>query len=341
MNNTHKIIFTISTIALFVGVMCISIPESDAATIDTMEYDDYREVPNTTTASGALEIVTIEGKTYIHAKSVGSGAYTTGWTTHNVNVVKADLIIVTLMGQSNGAYTFRANPDEVDVFSNLGECYYYGDSTSPVEYDLSEGATYGIYDMMDTPTDAHIGGVDEPLAVTLNKETGKKVLTINCCISGAKINKMLPHSAYYVWMQGRFSDAVSMIDLDCYNVVDTTMLWIQGETNPTSLIVDYKNWFNRIWNSLTHNTSEAEPDIFNSDYTFSSCVISLVRQNIGVNAVCAQIELANELDTVSLGIWSCDQFSGDLMYSDDVHYTQLGRNIVGQKCGMRLSEVLE
>lgn len=339
MNNTHKIIFTISVIALFVGIMCISIPESDAVTIETMEYDDYRPISGAT-ASGSLEIVTIDGKNYIHAKSIGAGSYTYRGITHNVNVVKADLIIVTLMGQSNGAYTFRANPDEVDVFSNLGECYYYGDSTSPVEYDLSEGATYGIYDMMDTPTDAHIGGVDEPLAVTLNKETGKKVLTINCCISGAKINKLLPRGAYYVWMQNRFADAVSMIDLDCYTVINSSMLWIQGESNPTSLITDYKVWFERIWNTLQHIPSELDLDPFNEDYIFDQCVISLVRQNRGVNSVCAQIELANEDDSVSLGIWSCDQFSGDLMYSDGTHYTQLGRNIVGYKCGIKLAEVL-
>lgn len=339
MNRIPKVLFAFGVIALFLGMTVMTVPASEAWIVEEMEYDDYFHISGGT-ASGSLEVVTIGGETYVHAKSIGNGTYTLNGKIHNVNVVKAELIIVVLMGQSNGAYTFRANPDEVDIFSNLGECYYYGDSISPVEYDLSEGATYGIYDMMDTPTDAHIGGVDEPLAVTLNKESGKKVLAINCCISGAKINKLLPRSAYYVWMQNRFADAVSMIDLDCYTVIDSSMLWIQGESNPTSLITDYKFWFERIWNTLQHIPTELDLDPFNEDYIFEQCVISLVRQNRGVNSVCAQIELANEDDSVSLGIWSCDQFSGDLMYSDGTHYTQLGRNIVGYKCGIKLAEVL-
>lgn len=343
MNGIKTFAVIISLLFISTGAVIIA-DSSDAAITKDLHYDDYIKCSSKAVATGSVEVVTINNITYVHADSIGTGSYTDKGVTYNVNVTKADLIVILMCGQSNGAYTYRAESDKVDTFTNLGQCYYYGDSVSPVTINnWSDSGSYGVYDMMDSPTAAHVGGIDEPMAVKINKETGSKVLVINTCISGMQISKFLPRTSNYTWAQNCFNDAISNIDTDCYNITDYGMFWIQGESNPDTAIATYQTYFSRIWATMNHGVSPDVSDAdyyFSDDHTFTQCVISLVRQS-GLNACCAQIQLSAAADDVSIGIWSCDQFTVEngLLYNDNVHYTQKGRNIVGNSSAIKFCEV--
>lgn len=253
---------------------------------------------------------------------------------------KEDLVVFLMLGQSNGAYTSRANPDEVDSFVPNGHIYYYGNSENPMLISDWDASECGIYDMMETPYDARIGGIDQPLASNFYKLTGKDALVINCCVSGSKIVEWYPGTENYSWAQNCFADALSKVDSTKYNIEIGGLVWIQGESDPTWQIHAYKNRFNSIFGTMKH--TDPDHSNFNEDYVFDMAYISLVRQYRGQNTVCSQLELCAQYTDIVLGCYVCDTFTYEngLLYNDNTHYTQKGRNIVGKDLAIAIAEEL-
>lgn len=233
-----------------------------------------------------------------------------------------------IAGQSNAAYTFRAVPSEANPICPKGVAYYFGDDVSPVTYDNWDGdAEYGIHDMVNADGTAHIGGLEQGFAATYYKLTGHKICIINTAVSGSKIIEWYPSTGYcYVWAQEVFTKAMSKIS-ETYNPDVKGLIWLQGESNPTWQVQAYKNRFMTMFNTMDHTS---ESPYFNDDYAFEDCIISLTRQHRGMNSCIAQIELDAEQTKVKLGCIVCDHFTYEngLLYNDDTHYTQKGRNIV-------------
>lgn len=233
-----------------------------------------------------------------------------------------------LAGQSNAAYTFRAIPGEAAPKCPAGIAYYYGDSTQPVQYaDWVDGATFGIYDMMNVDGTAHIGGVELPFASKYYEKTHHKICIINVAIGGSTIAKWTPGGVYYEWAQDVFSQAISALEVS-YTPDVKGLIWIQGESDPTLEIATYKTRFLSMFNSMTHNTSGS---FFNDTYSFENCIMCLTRQNCGPNSCLAQVQLDAEYDSIKLGCIVCDTFTYEngLLYNDATHATQKGRNIMG------------
>lgn len=251
-----------------------------------------------------------------------------GWTLCDAEAAET-IDVFLISGQSNAAYTFRAVSDEASPIGLPGTSYYFGNSTQPVMYsDWDDDAEYGIYDMVNEDGSAHIGGIEQSFATTYYEKTGHKVCIINVAVSGAKIIELYPEADYYVWAQNVFDRAVTLLEAD-YLVDVKGLIWIQGESDPAWPIQAYKNRFVTILGTMTH--AESAVSYFNDNYAFENCIISLVRQHRGQNTCLSQIELAAEHDNIELGCIICDTFSYDngLMYNDDTHYNQAGRNIVG------------
>lgn len=251
-----------------------------------------------------------------------------GWDSSDAETSEIDVFMIS--GQSNGAYSFRANPSQAGPVPPGGVAYYFGSETSPVPYsEWDDDAAYGIYDMVNPDGTAHIGGIELPFAATYYQKTGHKICIINVAIGGAKIIEWYPGTDYYIWAQGVFSKAIDALD-DNYSINVKGLIWIQGESDPTWQIQAYKNRFMTMFGTMQHAASATS--YFNEDYAFENCIMSLVRQHRGQNTCLSQIQLDAEHDDVKLGCIVCDTFNYEngLLYGDDTHYTQLGRNIVAK-----------
>lgn len=250
-----------------------------------------------------------------------------GWDSSEADA--ADPIDVFLLaGQSNAAYTFRAVPNEATPTCAPGVAYYYGDATQPVQYaDWVNGGVFSVYDMMNTDGTAHIGGVELPFASTYYEKTGHKICVINVAIGGSTIAKWTPGNTYYEWAQDVFDAALIALN-EQFTPDVKGLIWIQGESDPNLEIATYKTRFMSMFNSMTHNTTGS---YFNDTYAFEGCIMCLTRQNCGPNSCLAQVQLDAENDNVKLGCIVCDTFTyaNGLLYNDDTHATQKGRNIMG------------
>lgn len=252
------------------------------------------------------------------------------WITDTIEAQSPPSIDVFLLaGQSNAAYTFRADAAESGPVIPHGHGFYFGSSESPVSYsEWDSDAAYSVYDMTEPSGRAHIGGIEQPFAATYYKSTGHNICIINVAIGGSKIVQWYPGEEYYIWAQEVFSKAVDAL-ADKFTIIPKGMIWMQGESNPTWPIEAYQNRFMTTLNSMSHESSSH--GYFNEDYALNNCIISLTRQHRGQNTCIAQIQLAATYDNVELGCIVCDLFNPEngLLYNDDTHYTQKGRNIVG------------
>ena len=252
-----------------------------------------------------------------------------GWDSSDAETSDIDVFMIS--GQSNGAYSHRAVPDQADPVSKPGMAFYYGDAVSPVPYsDWTESGTYGIYDMVNADGSAHIGGIEQPFAATYVAKTGHKICIINTAVGGAKMVDWSINEVYYERAKLVFADAMSKLVENGFTPDVKGLIWIQGESDPTWQIQAYKNRFMTMFNAMSH--AEGRAATFNDDYAFDNCIMSLVRQHRGQNTCLSQIQLDAEHDNVKLGCIVCDTFNYEngLLYNDDTHYTQLGRNIVAK-----------
>lgn len=149
-----------------------------------MCYDDHIEIlssikrtpcPNISSATGALEIITINDIEYLHACDVGNGIITySDSTKKTINVKKAQLDVFLILGQSNAMYRYSSDPSTASPVPPLGTAYYYGTSDDPVSnifYNRSVN-DYGMHSMTESADVARIGNIEAPFAAAYNKITG-------------------------------------------------------------------------------------------------------------------------------------------------------------------------
>jgi len=284
-------------------------------------------------ATGALEIITIGGIEYLHACDVGNGIITYfDGTTKTMNVKKAQLDVFLILGQSNAMYRHSSDPSTASPIPPLGTAYYYGTSDDPVSgifYDRSVD-DYGMHSMTESADVARIGNIESPFASAYNKMTGRKVLTINAAIGGVPISTYLPGGISYNYAQTVFSDALQRIDTEHYDFTVRSYIWIQGESDSDTEIETYKRSFMKMHRSLL-----GIGDVQFSPHRFDNGFISKIRSKEGINSSIAQIQLAEGSKTIHLASTASDSFSIDdgTMLDDDLHYSQKGDNIIGKELG--------
>lgn len=333
------------SVASFVVVTIIAmviIPFSSPGSVeDGWHYDDYRSAENVSSASGSLEIVTIDGTDYLHAKNVGSGTITyTDSSVESVTVKKATLDVFFLYGQSNASYR-NGDITKVDDAPGYGVAYYFGyaDAYGPsaalndTGFDVDECDMYSLYDSSGT---LRVGGILPDLAYEYHQITGHKIYLIDGAVGNKSILTFDPPSGF-MWTYGDsiLTAGLAEIDTDLYDYTCKYYMWIQGEADSSRDVAVYKSQFMEMHEALLNGDM--------AGVHFQKCFISKVRAANGVNSSVAQLELAEEHpDTISIVSTAADSFtvSNGLMGSDDLHYSQLGNNIIGTEFGRALGATI-
>ena len=308
-------------IILIGSLLVPALDEMDREAPRGWQYDDYQKCSSDCVASGALEVVSLGGTYYVHASDIGDGSYTDYGKTHDVTVSKADLDVYMLAGQSNAAYAFY-DSDAASPRPLPGTAYYYGTSTTPAQSWNGTTDDYGIYSMVDSDGDMYIGNIEAPFAATYYERTGNKVLIVNTAISGTKIGLFVPGQSGYTYMEDCWTDALSKIDTDHFNVLIKSYLWIQGESDSATAVNAYCGSF------VSMNEALTDPD---GNFKLKSAIISQVRSASSANAAEAQAYLTSVWPGIYMGTEIAQTFTvaNGLLRDDDLHYTQAGYNKVG------------
>lgn len=329
----------VGLVASVLIVVCVAAPiilgeESDTFDYNSIEYNDYFTNSKIESVSGALELVTVGDETYVHADSVGSAVINfEDGSSKTVSVSKAPLHVFMFIGQSNSAYWAGVDPSTEDPVPYLGSSYYYGTDDAQSNKNLGD-VTYSFHEMTDPLTgDAVIGGIDAPFAATLYNDLGWKTFVVNCAVSGSSITTWIPGETNYVYAQSLFDEAWNSIDLDLFTPTIESYIWIQGESNASMGVSTYMGYFLQMHDSLIDGS-------FTANGKFDSALISKVRQQNAPTPAIAQLLLARDYSTIYVGCELADTFtvSNGLMISDDLHYSQLGRNLIGAALGDYYSE---
>lgn len=285
------------------------------------QYDDYRQCSADCTASGSLEVVSLGDTTYLHAKDVGPGEYSENGVAHQITVNKAYLDVYMLGGQSNAAYAFY-DASEAQPRPAPGTAYYYGTSTTPAQSWHTTTEDYGIYSMVNTEGEMYVGNIEAPFGATYYEKTGHKPLIINTAISGTGINVFTPGQTGYAHMVEYWTDAMSKINTDVFDVSIKSYLWIQGESDSSLPVASYCGAFVKMNNALT------DP---NGDFKLKSAIISQVRTESSANAAEAQEYLSSIWPNIYMGTTLAQTFTeaNGLLRDDGLHYTQAGYNKIG------------
>lgn len=318
------IVSIIVTVSIFTPVV-VSLVNYPDATITYWQYDDYRVAKDTDTVSGAFEIVEVNDVRYIHAKEVGTG--TINGVTETVH--KAQLDLAFMCGQSNGAYR-NANPETASPIPNMGTAYYFGfeDRCGPLASENSTGMDIDscqFWSMINTENGIlRVGDKAPSYCATYNNSTGHKVYWVCGAIGDKSIVSFDPDGGFmWNYMEEVLTRAISLVDSTKFELNVNYYMWVQGEADSSRSVNSYKSLFLEMHNALLNGEC--------AGINFEGCVLSLVRPKNAVNSSTAQIELAEEDPTIHLGSVATKSFTVDngLMGSDDVHYSQLGNNIIG------------
>ena len=160
------VVLALFSLPLAVALSSASYFGVEAELSEPWSYDDWRFSDSVVDAEGSVELVEVDGRTAVHAVSLGDGSITLdNGRRISVDVGKADLDVYLIMGQSNAAY-YRYEPDRAVPVSVPGSCYYFG-ANMPIslanhaamvagEYDTTF-ASYGMHDMTNPDGTTRIG----------------------------------------------------------------------------------------------------------------------------------------------------------------------------------------
>lgn len=297
-------------------------------------YDDYRPVSDygSDDVTGVFEIVTISGTDYIHASDVGSG--TIGGREYSVS--KADLDLILIWGQSNAAY-WTANVSEA-INPGLNAGYYFGTDdqlgSAPGDGEI-DPATCSFESITDENGDLRIGDMGPAIAKTYHERTGHKVYLVNAAIGNKWITLFIPPEQMWTYCDNTVTAAISAVDTSKFDLRIVGYVWSQGEANASNSVDDYMTWFMMSFNSMSSGLLNG--------YVFDKVFIIETRPANGGNATIAQNELAEEYSNVYMASRLPETFTveNDLMAPDNLHYSQLGKNLIGLQVGEVIGKEVE
>lgn len=248
---------------------------------------------------------------------------------------REDVDVYIVAGQSNSAY-LHYNLELSDPKVGEGHAYYYGTSSSPIVYGSYSTPTYDTtFDSysIQPATDSNLAHLEGPFSKTYYASTGHKVVTINVGISGTSIEEWQSDGFAWTYASSVIDDALDKLD-DDYDLHLKGFIWIQGESNYSMSADDYETYFLNTF------------DLF-SDKGFDDCFISKVRRDTSttgqrnpVGPSNAQIAMCEEYAHIHMATEIADTFTVDngLMESDNLHYNQLGQNLIGVAVGEYCAE---
>lgn len=243
-----------------------------------------------------------------------------------------NLEVLVIAGQSNAAYRqVDVSLINEEIPQPVTNVYYYGTSTQPIWFGYPSNPTYdqtlesyGIYSMVSNGQ-WKIGGYEPVLAESISKKSNCDVLIINVGISSATIANLTPQQIGGEYTAKVIEDALSKVDSK-YNINKLGYVWIQGESNAGSTVDGYIQQFNII-NDWYHEQG------------FEKCYMVQTRPANSGNAAIAQLKICQDDPSVILASTAPSTFTVDngLMVSDDLHYSQQGRIVVGEDINSKIS----
>lgn len=247
-----------------------------------------------------------------------------------------DVLVIT--GQSNAAYresiNYRVDPEVATAnLQKSTDLYYYGTSTSPVTYEIIGDPTYDTtfesYSIKKMCSDNKyiIGGLEAPLGITIHNRTGNDVLILNVAVAGAPIDWLSPTGKWGSFAAGVIDHAMASVTGQYDKINKIGWICLQGEADSSTAISTYKTKFMLMADYL-------------GSMGFDTGYIVPSRTAQGGNSIIAQKELAEEysnLHIVADGLPDTFTTSNGLLYSDGIHYTELGRI----KIGIAAAEVMD
>lgn len=319
----NKIVSAITMVIVLIICLQVigSLDNGDRSSRPEWQYDDYKNIPEATGATGSVELVTIGDVQYVHAKSIGAGEITKNdGSVTAVDVEKAYLDVFLMTGQSNAAY-FSADPATASPVPLPGTAYYYGTSAT-FRPSTPDG---GEFLSMTTATGtAAIGDKAPSFASKYYELTGHKVYWICGATGGRTIATFQPpDGTSWIYMDGVVDYAMNAIERDLFIPIVKSYMWIQGESDRNNSIDYYEDQFLKLNSSIMYGKL---------GYSFDHCFISKIAAKDGGNAALAQIALAdNHPGIITLSSTTADTFTVEngLMASDNIHYSQAGDNIIG------------
>lgn len=329
-------------VIVLVGGIIIPIIDTVQTKPDYWQYDDYKEISSNVDVDGDIfEIISIGNKQYIHAKDVGIGTIDGKQT----EVRKAILDMAFITGQSNAAY-WNPDPDTAAPVPKLGTSYYFGleDQAGAKSGQSSTGgmdiANSTFWSMLDENGELRIGNKGPAYAAEYYEKTGHKVYWVCGAIGNKHIAQFLPapeqgiDNIMWVYMGNILNAAIAAVDTDHYTLSENYYMWCQGEANQTISISSYEYYFMKMHNALLEGKC--------AGVHFKGCVISEIREQNGGNAVEAQRYLADKYSTIYMGTQATQTFTvaNGLMGPDDLHYSQLGNNIIGSDLGKFIGKLV-
>lgn len=237
---------------------------------------------------------------------------------------KDDLDVFILAGQSNAAYTFGISVEDAQLNPVVPNdvAFYYGDDkpivhhSGSVNYDPTL-ESYSIHDMVLNGS-WKIGGIDAAIASNYYDDTGRKLLVINAAINGISIlGYANENGTGWSYTDAVIRDALSKVDKSKFEINCCGLFWLQGESDRTRDVDIYVDNFTSFWNSISKN------------YGFKGAYLIDVRDgqntDIAHQILAERIKTIHYVDSVSSS-WLDDS---EYMTSDDIHYNQKGKNIIG------------
>lgn len=238
------------------------------------------------------------------------------------------LEVFVIAGQSNSAYrntNVSLVNQEIDLPSH--NVYYYGTESQPIYFggmppigQATYDPTFESYDNYSMVSNGKwkIGGYEPILAKYISDKTNCDVLIINVGISASSIQYLQPDADGGEYMKEVIEHSFEKIPSK-YKVDKIGYMWVQGESNIGTPVDEYISYFENINDWFIENG-------FNKGY-----IVQTRPQNSGNSAI-AQVKMCNTIPNLILSSTAPDTFTiqNGKMVSDDLHYSQWGRIIVGE-----------
>ena len=291
----------------------------------TLQYGEYLEVGGLMSATGAIERVEYDGKTYIHAIDVGTGSATIHGVTEEWTVTQSELYMFVLAGQSQAAYrnydVTVANEDDATVRG--GQAWYYGTSSQPVKYtstwaswDLS---TYGIYPMNNPDGSWCIGSLEAPFASEWVNTSGKNILILNTAISGRAIESFVEGADGWKYTMMILDDAANKLS-NHFTVHKVGVIWLHGQANLNASVEYYVAQFGKVYDQYATEG-------------YDNWAIEQPRASEAPTIDKANLVICDTYPNCYIGsTFGTEHITDDGPYiADGTHYNQKGRDIVGKE----------
>lgn len=236
------------------------------------------------------------------------------------------LDVIIIEGQSNAEYnTHRCNPYQVDLPVPTQRLMYYGNESEANSYPGTSST--GVYEM-NRDGSWKIGGLEPALAYYYSLHTNNPVLTINVARGGMSISWLSAEAEGLGYAKEVIDAALS--NIHGYHVRMAGWVMAQGEADKNMDVDVYKEYFLEL------------RDYYKS-IGADECYLIKTRDFYGGNSVIAQEELCEEYEDIHMATTITDTFTDDSGYvypQDPIHYTQVGRNVVGESVADYMSDFI-